>query len=57
MWDKKVFDTTLNIKVPRSKRRADFLFHNGMFRHKVVANKNLYNRRKEKSSSKFYEEY
>ena len=45
----------LKIKVPKKKRRADFLFHNGMFRHKVVPNKTLYNRRQENRIDYFQE--
>lgn len=36
----------IKAKVPRQKRRADFLFHSGEFRHRVVANSKAYNRKK-----------
>jgi hypothetical protein len=36
----------ITAKVPKQKRRADFLFHSGEFRHQVVRNAKLYNRKK-----------
>lgn len=33
-------------KLDRTKRRADFLFHNGEFRHQVIKNGKIYNRKK-----------
>jgi len=39
-------DNKLIVKVPRTKRRADFLFHNGEFRHQVIASEKIYNRKK-----------
>ena len=36
----------IKAKVPRTKRRADFLFHSGEFRHQVVRNAKVYNRKK-----------
>lgn len=36
----------LVVKVPRIKQRADFLFHNGVFRPQVVASLKSYNRKK-----------
>jgi hypothetical protein len=36
----------ITAKVPKQKRRADFLFHNGAYRHQVVASQKVYNRKK-----------
>lgn len=36
----------LIVKVPRTKRRADFLFHSGEFRSQSVPSAKLYNRKK-----------
>ena len=36
----------IKAKAPKAKRRADFLFHNGEFRHQVVPSAKLYNRKK-----------
>lgn len=33
-------------KVPRQKRRADFLFHNGAYRPQTVPSAKVYNRKK-----------
>ena len=38
--------TTLIVKVPRIKQRADFLFHNGQFKTKCEKNLKAYNRKK-----------
>ena len=37
---------TITAKLPRQKRRADFLFHNGEFRHQVVKSEKIYNRKR-----------
>lgn len=39
-------NTKLIVKVPRTKRRAEFLFHSGEFRQQVIANAKVYNRKK-----------
>lgn len=39
-------DKKLIVKVPRTKRRADFLFHNGMFRQQIISSAKVYNRKK-----------
>ncbi len=36
----------ITVKVKRPKRRADFLFHSGEFRHQVIQNAKVYNRKK-----------
>lgn len=36
----------INVKLPKRKHRADFLFHNGMFRPQVIASAKIYNRKK-----------
>jgi hypothetical protein len=36
----------ITAKVPKQKRRADFLFHNGVFRPQVVTSQKIYNRKK-----------
>ena len=36
----------ITAKVKRQKRRADFLFHSGEFRHRVVQSAKLYSRKK-----------
>lgn len=36
----------ITAKLPKQKRRADFLFHNGAFRPQVVASLKSYNRKK-----------
>jgi hypothetical protein len=36
----------ITAKVPKQKRRADFLFHDGQFKPKSVQSKVLYNRKK-----------
>ena len=36
----------ITVKLPKAKRRADFLFHNGEFRHQVVPSGKVYNRKK-----------
>lgn len=36
----------LIVKVPRTKRRVDFLFHSGEFRARSVPSAKLYNRKK-----------
>ncbi len=36
----------ITAKVPKLKRRADFLFHNGQFKPKSEQNRKAYNRKK-----------
>ena len=36
----------ITAKVPKQRRRADFLFHNGAYRPQVVASQKVYNRKK-----------
>jgi hypothetical protein len=36
----------ITAKLPKQKRRADFLFHDGQFKPKSVKSKVLYNRKK-----------
>ena len=36
----------ITAKLPKTKRRADFLFHNGEFRHQVISSRKVYNRKK-----------
>jgi len=36
----------ITAKLPKQKRRADFLFHDGQFKPKSVRSKVLYNRKK-----------
>jgi len=36
----------ITAKVPKQKRRADFLFHNGQFKPKCERNLKAYNRKK-----------
>ena len=36
----------ITAKVPKQKRRAEFLFHNGAYRPQVVASQKVYNRKK-----------
>lgn len=36
----------ITAKVPKLKRRADFLFHNGQFKPKTENNRRAYNRKK-----------
>jgi hypothetical protein len=36
----------ITAKLPRQKRRADFLFHNGAYRPQVVKSRKAYNRKK-----------
>ena len=38
--------TKLIVKVPRTKHRADFLFHNGEFRPKTIPSAKVYNRKR-----------
>lgn len=37
---------TIIAKLPKQRRRADFLFHNGAYRPQTVANAKSYNRKK-----------
>ena len=37
---------TITAKLPKQKRRADFLFHNGQFKPKCEENRKAYNRKK-----------
>jgi len=39
-------DNKMIVKVPRLKRRCDFLFHNGEFRNQAILNAKVYNRKK-----------
>jgi len=39
-------DNKMTVKVPRLKRRCDFLFHNGEFRNQAIPSAKLYNRKK-----------
>lgn len=36
----------ITAKLPKQKRRADFLFHNGAYRPQVVTSQKVYNRKK-----------
>lgn len=36
----------ITAKLPRQKRRADFLFHDGQFKPKTEQNRRAYNRKK-----------
>lgn len=36
----------LSVKVPRTRRRADFLFHNGQFKPKCEQNLKAYDRKR-----------
>jgi hypothetical protein len=36
----------ITAKLPKQKRRADFLFHNGEFRHQVIKSEKIYSRKR-----------